>query len=101
MVREEALSTDGMWAGFVRTAPHDTSGWHHHGEYETSIYVVAGQVRMESGLGGGDVILAGPGDFFYLPPGARPREGHPGAHEAHLVGQQARVGPAPTHGDPP
>ena len=37
MVREQTVATDGMWAGFVRTAAHDTSGWHHHGDYETSI----------------------------------------------------------------
>ena len=52
MVREQAVATDGLWAGFVRTAAQDTSGWHHHGDYETSIYVVSGQVRMESGPGG-------------------------------------------------
>jgi hypothetical protein len=31
MICEEAVATDGMWAGFVRTGPGMLSGWHHHG----------------------------------------------------------------------
>ncbi len=42
MVREEAIATGGMWAGYVRTAAGMVSGWHHHGSYETSIYVLSG-----------------------------------------------------------
>ena len=42
MIREEAVTTDGMWAGFVRTAPNMTSGWHHHGLFATLIYVDTG-----------------------------------------------------------
>lgn len=101
MVREEAVATEGMWAGFVRTAAQDTSGWHHHGDYETSIYVVTGQVRMESGPGGGDVVLAGPGDFFYVPPGAVHREANPGDEEAHLIVVRAGSGPAVINVDGP
>jgi uncharacterized RmlC-like cupin family protein len=101
MVREEAVATGGMWAGFVRTAPHDTSGWHHHGDYETSIYVLSGQVRMESGAQGADIIEAGPGDFFYVPPGAVHREGNPGDDEAHLIVVRAGSGPAVVNVDGP
>ena len=46
-IREEAVSVDGMWAGFVRAEAGSTSDWHHHGEYETSIYVIAGRFLME------------------------------------------------------
>jgi uncharacterized RmlC-like cupin family protein len=101
MVREEATSTGGMWAGFVRTGAHETSGWHHHGDYETSIYVVRGTVRMESGPGGGDVIEAHPGDFFYVPPGAIHREGNPGDAETQLVVVRAGSGPAVINVDGP
>jgi uncharacterized RmlC-like cupin family protein len=101
MIREEAVATGGMWAGFVRTAVRETSGWHHHGDYETSIYVVTGSVRMESGPGGGDVIEAGPGDFFYVPPGAVHREGNPGDEEAHLIVVRAGSGPAVVNVDGP
>lgn len=85
MTRERAVAVDGLWSGFVRTDAGMTSGWHHHGDYDTSIYVVSGSLRMESGPGGGSVVDAGPGDFVYVPKGAIHREGNPGASESHLV----------------
>jgi uncharacterized RmlC-like cupin family protein len=95
MVRERAIDVDGLWAGFVRTQPGATSGWHHHGEYETSIYVAGGTLRMESGPGGGDVIDAVPGDFLHVPKPAGHRESNPGAAARHLVVVRAAHG-APT-----
>jgi hypothetical protein len=35
MDRQQAVATEGTWAGFVRTEAGMVSGWHHHGEYET------------------------------------------------------------------
>ncbi len=35
--------------GSVTTEPGMRSGWHHHGDYESHIYVVSGGLRMESG----------------------------------------------------
>ena len=101
MVREQAVSTDGMWAGFVRTAAGETSAWHHHGEYESSIYVVSGRLRMESGRGGSEVIEAGAGDFCYVPPGAIHRELNPGDEESHLIVVRAGSGPAVVNVDGP
>jgi uncharacterized RmlC-like cupin family protein len=49
MIREEAVATDRMWAGLVRTGPGMVSGWHHHSAYETAIYVISGALRMEFG----------------------------------------------------
>jgi uncharacterized RmlC-like cupin family protein len=74
MTREQAIAVDGLWAGLVRTAPGVTSGWHHHAEHETSIYVARGSVRMESGPGGRQVISAVEGDFLHVPKGAIHRE---------------------------
>jgi hypothetical protein len=34
--REQAIATNGMWAGYVRTAAGMVFGWHHHGAYETT-----------------------------------------------------------------
>src|ERR671914_2543035 len=67
MVREEAIATEGLWAGLVRTDAGMTSGWHHHGNYETAIYVLSGLLRMESGVGGTDIAEAGSGDFVLVP----------------------------------
>lgn len=93
MVREQATAVDGMWSGLVRTAPHMTSGWHHHGEYHTSIYVVSGSLRMECGPGGTVIVEAAAGDFVYVPKGAVHRESNPEDAESHLVVVRAGQGP--------
>jgi uncharacterized RmlC-like cupin family protein len=85
MVREEAVATAGMWAGLARTDAGMTSGWHHHGEYESTIYVLAGALRMEFGPGGAEVIEAGPGDFLYVGAGAIHRESNPSGEESQIV----------------
>lgn len=85
MLREEAIATDGLWAGLVRTDAGAVSGWHHHGEHETSIYVARGRVRIESGAGGLDVVEAEPGDFLHVPRGAVHRESNPGDDESAIV----------------
>lgn len=85
MVREEAVSTDGMWAGLVRTEARMVSGWHHHAGYESVIYVVSGAMRMEFGDAGRDVLEAVPGDFLYVAPGAVHREANPTDRESHIV----------------
>jgi uncharacterized RmlC-like cupin family protein len=101
MTREQAIAVDGMWAGLVRTEAHMTTGWHHHGDYDTSIYVVRGLLRMESGPGGSQVVDARPGDFLHVPKGAIHREGNPGSEESHLVVVRAGRGPAVVNVDGP
>jgi uncharacterized RmlC-like cupin family protein len=85
VVREQAIAVEGLWAGLARTAPGMTSGWHHHGGYETSIYVVSGRLRMESGPGGEAVVEAVAGDFVHVPAGAIHRESNPSDAESHIV----------------
>jgi uncharacterized RmlC-like cupin family protein len=101
MVREQAIVVDGLWAGLVRTEARMVSGWHHHGDYDTSIYVVRGSMRMESGPGGSHVIEAGPGDFLFVPKGAIHREGNSGSEESHVVVVRAGRGPAVVNVDGP
>jgi uncharacterized RmlC-like cupin family protein len=85
MVREEAVATGGMWAGVARTDPGMVSGLHHHGEYESAIYVESGALRMEFGPGGTDVLDAGPGDFLYVAPRAVHRESNSTERVAKIV----------------
>lgn len=85
MIRERAIEIDGLWAGLVRTAPGMSSGWHHHGDYETSIYVARGTLQMESGAGGSEVVNGVPGDFVHVPAGAVHRESNEGDGESLLV----------------
>ena len=93
VTRERAIETEGLWAGVARTEPGSVTGWHHHGEYQTSIYVVSGQFRLESGPGGHEVIDATPGDFLHLPAGVIHRESNPGAEESSIVVVRAGHGP--------
>ena len=85
MVREQAIATDGMWAGYVRTAAATVSGWHHHAAYETTIYVLSGGLRMEFGPAGSSTVEAGPGDFIYVAPEAIHRESNPTDAESTIV----------------
>lgn len=101
MTREQAVAVEGMWGGFVRTDSGMTSGWHHHGEYDTCIYVVSGSLRMESGPSGRVMTDAVAGDFVLVPKGAIHREGNPGDGESHLIVVRAGRGPAVVNVDGP
>jgi quercetin dioxygenase-like cupin family protein len=46
MEREELVSTPNAWVGMVQTEAGFTSGWHHHGDYDTYVYVIAGEVAF-------------------------------------------------------
>jgi uncharacterized RmlC-like cupin family protein len=101
MTREQAIAVDGMWAGLVRTEAHMMTGWHHHADYDTTVYVVDGSLRMESGPGGTEVVDAGPGDFVHVPKGAIHREGNPSDEESRVVVVRAGSGPAVVNVDGP
>jgi uncharacterized RmlC-like cupin family protein len=85
MSREVALHTPGMWSGTVDTEPGAISGWHHHADHETTLYIVSGRMRLESGPDGGDVVEAGPGDFLHVPAGAVHRESNPSGERSRAV----------------
>ena len=101
VTRERAIEVEGLWAGLARTLPDSSTAWHHHGDYETSIYVVSGRLRMESGPGGSDVIDASPGDFLHVPRGAIHRESNPGGTESSIVVVRAGTGPPTINVDGP
>ena len=92
MDRQQAFATEGTWSGFVRTESGMVSGWHHHGEYETVIYVLSGALKMEFGPNGSNSVEAGPGDFVYVPKGAVHRESNPSAEPADIIVVRAGVG---------
>jgi uncharacterized RmlC-like cupin family protein len=85
MRRQVAFEAPGLWAGVVHTDPGATSGWHHHGGHETSLYVVRGRLRLEFGPGGAQAVEAGPGDFLHVPAGTVHRESNPSADEVSLA----------------
>src|SRR5689334_15303968 len=69
------LDEDGdRWIGWVRVEPGVASGWHHHAERETYIFVINGTMRIESGPGGAEAVEGRTGDYIYVPRGAIHRE---------------------------
>src|SRR5215211_1386261 len=96
-----AVATDGMWSGTARTEAGMVSGWHHHGEYETTIYVLTGALLMEFGPGGSSTVEARPGDFVYVPKGAVHRESNPSAGPADIVVVRAGLGESTINVDGP
>ena len=92
MVREEAVRSDGVWAGIAATAGRAFSGWHHHGEHESVIHVKSGRLRLEFGPGGTVALEAGPGDTVYVAPGEVHREGNPGDEPSEIFVVRAGSG---------
>lgn len=101
MAREQAMQTEGLWSGFIRTDPGMVSGWHHHGEYESSIYVLTGGIRMEFGPGGAESFVAEPGDFVYVGKGIVHREGNPSDEPGTFVVTRGGSGEAVLNVDGP
>jgi len=101
MERQQAVATDNMWSGLVRTEAGMMSGWHHHGEYETVIYVLTGLLRMEFGPGGSNTVEARPGDFVFVPKGAVHRESNLSAEPGDLVVVRAGRGESTINVDGP
>jgi len=101
MVREQALHSDKMWAGVAHNAPKAFSGWHHHGEYESAIYVLSGHVRIECGPGGRTVLDGGPGAFIFIPAGEVHREGNPTDETTEVVLVRAGQGEVVVNVDGP
>lgn len=59
-----------LYSAIVSTAPGDKTRIHHHGECETSIYIVAGHARYTWGPTGLEhEMTAEAGDFVYIPAG--------------------------------
>lgn len=82
MHREELVATPQSWAGMVTVNAGTVSGWHHHGEYESVIYIVSGKARFEYGAGGSESCEARPGDVVYIPQRVVHRELNVGDEEA-------------------
>jgi uncharacterized RmlC-like cupin family protein len=101
MTRSQAVETEGMWVGHARTDPGMVSGWHHHGDHESAIYVLSGVLRMEFGPGGAEAFDAGPGDFVHVGRGAVHREGNPSDESADIVVVRAGTGESVVNVDGP
>lgn len=92
VTRQEAVTAGALWSGLASLAPGAGTGWHHHGQNHTSLYVISGMVRLEFGPAGSQVLECGPGDFIYVPAGTVHRESNPRDAEATTVMTRADEG---------
>jgi uncharacterized RmlC-like cupin family protein len=70
MQGRQFLDSEGRWAGWaawIHNEAGEVSGWHHHAANETFVYVIRGSLTIHFGPGGGESVVAGAGDFFFIP----------------------------------
>jgi uncharacterized RmlC-like cupin family protein len=69
-IDKHATASTGLYAAVTTTAPGGRTRVHHHGDCETSIYVISGRARFTFGpTGVEDAFEADPGDLVYIPAG--------------------------------
>jgi len=75
-----------LYSSIVSTAPGDRTRIHHHGDCETSIYIVSGGARYTWGPTGLEhEMSAEAGDFVYIPAGEIHVEENASASEPLVV----------------
>ena len=94
--RRQAFAKPGLWAGLTTTEPGLVSGWHHHGGYDTIVYVISGSVAIEFGEGGRSAVQAGAGDFLVIPSALVHRESTPGDEPSRSIVIRAGIDGPPT-----
>ena len=83
-IASDTCGSDGLWIGYV-SSPPGPSGAHHHGDAESGIYVLSGNVRMRFGDRLEQSVDAGPGDFIFVPPNTVHVEENVGDEPAELI----------------
>lgn len=101
VARKAAEVDEHVSLGEIRSAPQTMSGWHHHGEHTTCVYVAQGQLRIEWGPGGRESIDLANGDFYVISPNTIHREGNPGSGDQEIVGFYVGSGPNVVNVDGP
>ena len=69
-VSVNTVGARGLYSSIVTTAPGEATRIHHHGDCETSIYILSGEARYTFGPTGVEQRFdASAGDFVYIPAG--------------------------------
>jgi mannose-6-phosphate isomerase-like protein (cupin superfamily) len=92
-MREAMFAHENVWAGVTRAAANKDSGWHHHGEMDTYVYVLEGNAIVEFGPGGKQIAEVSAGSVVFIPKLMVHRDRNPGPGD--LVGFLVRVGEGP------
>jgi len=85
-ISNPTVGSERLYSAIVSTAPGDRTRIHHHGECETSIYIVAGFAHYTWGPTGTERTMdAAAGDFIYIPAGEIHVEANASATEPLVV----------------
>jgi len=85
-ISQPTVGSERLYSSIVSTAPGDKTRIHHHGDCETSIYIVAGAARYTWGPTGLEhAMSATAGDFVYIPAGEIHVEENASASEPLIV----------------
>ncbi len=85
-ISKPTVGSERLYSSIVSTAPGDRTRIHHHGDCETSIFVLSGAARYTWGpTGVEDEMEATAGDFIYIPAGEIHVEANASAREPLVV----------------
>lgn len=77
-LRMKALAMDGLWVGQCHVTAKDVpSQWHHHDNYDSIMYMLAGKIRVDWGAKGEQSFELNPGDYAFL--------GRKAIHRAQII----------------
>jgi uncharacterized RmlC-like cupin family protein len=74
MLRHQLLDDGDRWMGWVKTDAGLAGGWHHHGDRDSYVYVLRGEIVVEYGPAGHERLSAAAGDLVFNPAGMVHRE---------------------------
>ena len=85
-ISRPTVGSERLYSSIVSTAPGDKTRIHHHGDCETSIYIVSGSANYTWGATGLEhAMSASAGDFIYIPAGEIHVEENASANEPLVV----------------
>ena len=85
-ISRPTVGSERLYSSIVSTAPGDKTRIHHHGDCETSIYILSGTARYTWGPTGLEHAMTAAAGDFDLHPGRRgPRRGERSATEPLVV----------------
>ncbi len=90
--RRELVAAPGVLIGLGRNPPGSGTGWHHHGDYDTYVYVLEGRARVEFGPGGREHCEGAAGDLLVVARGVVHRETTTGAEPSAALLVQVGTG---------
>jgi len=85
-ISRPTVGSNRLYSSIVATAPGDRTRVHHHGDCETSIYILSGAAHYSWGPTGLEEAMdAAAGDFVYIPAGESHVEANASASEPLVV----------------